>query len=212
MRSLRIGLCAEGNSDRDFFEPLFRRLLAGLVTTETALSVVPVGLDRRSPSAVSGDICDAWSQGGIDLVCIHRDADSAARQHRALIFVRTACDGAAEGCGVPAGRCVPAVPMRATEAWALADAAALAGVLRRSRLDAATAAACRQPETIHDPKGVLKTAVGRARTPMAAIAEAMPLDSLRRLESFRAFEAAFLPAAEAALRGPFPTPPPAASG
>lgn len=139
---LRIGLAVEGESDQRFFAALLPRLVSGVAAE---ISVETVSIGQQDPERIAAAVCVAFEQRAIDLVCVHRDADSANAAPIKQRFVDDACAAMASGCAMPGTRCVPLIPFREMETWALADAAALAALFR-SQLPRESLAQLRHPE------------------------------------------------------------------
>lgn len=98
--------------------------------------------------------------GSVDLLFVHRDADSAGRPAR-LKEIETGRAAAGHR-----GRCVGVIPVRMTEAWLLADEAAIRTVAGRPRgTEPLDLPAPGKLEEVADPKRMLEYALRQAATP-----------------------------------------------
>jgi hypothetical protein len=196
-RSVTIGLHVEGSSDYDFLEPLLRRLAPRNLERGTRLSIIPIGRRERSHEARLRICSNAIREGVVDLVCLHADADSQRRYTERQSEAGLICAELRNGLPGIAFGCVPVIPIRETEAWALADPQALCTVLGLTKLRDPWPERLRSPEDIPEPKERLKELVaeirGRRRSvqPMSQLGETVSLDALDRLPAFRATRDAF---------------------
>jgi hypothetical protein len=162
MRALSSILVSEGVSDEWFLAPLLRRALEQLCAEEfdgviEVLPVLPIDADTQRPSTV----LDAASQvrGAFDVLLFHRDgaprpkSDEVVRRMREAWRVSEAVEPL-----------VAVVPLRETEAWALADLDALGRVLALPPrvLSQAAADARGTVEQLQDPKDHLARLIGAA--------------------------------------------------
>lgn len=203
MRYLGLALFAEGPTDHRFLRPVLRRLCERLCA-EQGRQPVEIGdieelhtlpgmrdepRDRRILEA--GKAASAsWN-----LLFIHTDGEGhpeRARFERAIpamtLLKSQVCDATQSPVAV--------VPVRETEAWALADPEALRAAfgIRMSDQRLGLQAATVDPESLLDPKqvldGVYQAAVGtrrrraKAAVQLEAIGERVSLDKLRRLPAF----------------------------
>ncbi|KYF61551.1 hypothetical protein BE11_12790 [Sorangium cellulosum] len=164
MAFLSLALFAEGKSDYRLLTPLLRRLAEQVCVAE-ARTVVEVGdvIGVDAPPAYrdadrATRILEAartfW--GGACILFIHADASVPAkaiaeRVQPGIDLIRRELRG---------GNCVAVVPVRETEAWALADGDALRHALGTT-LDDAHMGVPNQPrdvEAIKDPKEALRAA------------------------------------------------------
>lgn len=211
MRYLALALFSEGPSDQGFLQRIIYRVVheAAAHATQEAFEIQEqfVPGNRYAQKALRADrIAAAFGElvvaGAINLVFIHTDGGAdpiAAYDERvAPARQRLSCTS-----GQARFEVVGVVPVRETESWALADREALADELGwagqlPSGLDQLVPA---DPEGITDPKAVLarlrtEAARGgrrRRREALSAIpptlGERATLPALRRLTSFRRFEA-----------------------
>lgn len=205
LRSLRIGLNVEGNSDDDFLQPLLRRMAELCAPPNTAISIVTIARRTRLTQDVASAFCEAYSQKAIDIACIHRDGDSRSREGVVRRDVETICQNASNRCALQGNRCVPIVPLRTIEAWALADQDALRDVFGVTKLPDGWPAKLVDVEQIVDPKRALRelgdAIRGRKRRlqPLRQLGELLDIATLRRAASFDAAWIAFEAACAEAL-------------
>lgn len=191
----------EGDTDAAYFDVLIPRLMEDLAIAGTKLPTIPTGpairLRRGGPEEVAKEACAA--SDAFFLVFIH--ADAGGRDVAKGIGQRSTayCEEMHKLCGWSTDRCVVITPRHETEAWVLADPAAVTSTLGYTGPPAsiglpATPAAA---ERLVDPKATLRQAVakvrGRRRTVdlaqvFPAIAQRQSLAELRKLASFQAFE------------------------
>jgi hypothetical protein len=205
MGRIAIGLHVEGNADVDFLEPLVVRLANAVVEPGTILSTFRVGTRQRHPARVSKLLCDAYRQGAIGIACVHRDAGSRNRERQAGQDARAVCLEAERACSFPPDLCVPVVPLREIETWALGDQDALCAVFGVTRLPAGWSERIASAEAVEDPKRALAEldqAIRRGRRrlrPLRLLGESVSIDALGDLPSFRQFHEAFGRACRLAL-------------
>lgn len=155
MRYLQAGFVGEGPTDAQFLAPLARRLLEQHLLLHSRSDVLipdpvvlrPGGSWGNKPDAVVREMADEFSH--LDVLLYHTDAaGDVARAYRERVRA------VSSRTGVPV---IGVVPKREMEAWALADAAALCGVLGvdGSRLDVPAPFTPRLVESITDPKAEL---------------------------------------------------------
>lgn len=203
---LRIGLTVEGPSDERFFAALLPRLVSGIAAEISVLTITVGGQDAAAMSRI---VCRVFHDRAIDLICIHRDADSANAERRRRRFVETACEAMSADCSLPPVRCIPLIPFREMETWALSDPKALAALFR-SELPSHFEEKLRYPEALADPKGTfqeLAAAIQRRPRPIPfdRLGSEIALEALGRLRSFRAFLPRFQNAYQAAVATPHPS-------
>ncbi len=210
MRYLGLALFAEGPTDHRFLRPLLRRLSEELCARHgespieigdvLELHTLPETRDESREVrilAAARDSVEAWN-----ILFIHTDGggDPAAARAQKVVPAARRIEAELE---VSAPGTVAVVPVRETEAWALADGKALREVFG-SRLDdealgvPSTAA---RVETFRDPKHQLRSAYrtaagGRRRRRLASVAtlleaigERVSLDVLRRIPALETLEA-----------------------
>ena len=205
LRSLRIGLHVEGNSDEDFLQPLLLRMAERCAPPNTTISFVTIGKRMRAVEHVAAALCEAYTQRAIDLACFHRDGESRSNHGSVRREVESICQTAGGVCALQGNRCVPIVPLRTIEAWALADQDALRDVFGVTKLPDGWPAKLVDVEQIVDPKGALRElgdAIKRRKRrlqPLRQLGELLDIATLRRAASFDAAWIAFEAACAEAL-------------
>lgn len=159
MRPAASGLFVrEGTSDEplaEIVEQLFATRGVTLRLSNPDLTRLPT--ENSSTLASKLRVGLELAEGGVDVLVVHRDADTAGRDHR-LVEIRSALE--ALGLETPV---VPVIPVRMTEAWLLLDEAAIrrtAGNPRgRTELSLPHHGAI---ERVADPKSLLREALSAA--------------------------------------------------
>ena len=195
MRYLKCALIAEGVSDDRFLPFLLYRALEDLCLTafEDPVDVDQVAVLRRHQRPPNVPEILDLIQANTDtfhVVFVHRDqgANAARLYDEWLAPLAKAWDPAWSE------RLVPVIPVRETEAWLIADGAALRTALgvQWSDADMGVPGKSRDVETIVDPKASVARLARRRGRPIEdfyeEIAESVSLDVLRRVPSFAAFE------------------------
>jgi hypothetical protein len=208
MRYLSLALFAEGPSDRGF---LSRIIYRSVVEIGTHLSGQQLDVGERF---VEGNpwtrqdraqrIREAFEelarQGAVNLLFIHTDGAGdplGARATRVDPAIRLLAAANPDGF-----QCIAVIPVRETEAWALADPQALMDELGWTGdiQNLAVEHDLDRPEAIPDPKAALadfrRAAGGQGRRRNRFSGEAIPsglgdrvsLQKLRQLEAFGSFE------------------------
>lgn len=196
----------EGSTDSAYLEVLLPRLMETIVAQDgeghTEIPTFPsvkLGTSGRGIEEVASEICEA--RDAFEIVFIH--ADTGGRNLEANVGPRSSayCDRANELCQWPPVRCVTIIPRHETEAWVLADPAAVLDALgyRGTADEVGLPGTARQAEQLRDPKAVLAAAMervsgGRRRSAkvnqlLPAVAQRQSIDALRGSSSFRDFEA-----------------------
>lgn len=192
MRYFTLCLYSEGSTDRHFLERIvFRLLLEKLINEcddQCEIQEQFIRFGRKPPELSRADFILEQVEKldrEITIIFVHADGagnSEAARANNCLTSTEVINEKYNALCGVPI------VPVRETEAWALADAATIKIVTGGK-----TYALPRNPESIADPKIPLREIADLAHSLstnalMAEIADVIPLTELRRLPSFRIFE------------------------
>jgi len=120
MNPLRYTLTGDGSSDRCLTQVINWILSQFVPLAERGIlpQVADLGRAYNRPRRLSERVETAYSQCPCDLLFVHRDAETQAREQR-VAEVREAADWA----GIPCY--VPVVPVRMTEAWLLIDEQAI---------------------------------------------------------------------------------------
>lgn len=207
MQYLGLALYAEGPTDYYFLLPLLQRLCEDICTREASASVEinevlaldhPVGVENE-PRDVRILEAAKTAQGAWTVLFVHADGANDPARARAQ-QADPALARLQEEFG-PCGLGVAVVPVRETEAWAIADGEALRQVLGTTLADGdlGLPTAAHQVEGVTDPKKTLNDAFHATRPSgsrrargvspyLSALGEQISLDRLRRLEAFVAFE------------------------
>lgn len=200
---LAWALFAEGPSDRDYLGVLLPKVMENLIQARGLRTVdvaerpaIDLGTATRTIFDVARELCN--TRDAFDIAFIHADQGGRGQQRNLAPRSTAFCEAASRVCGFPCTRCIVIAPRKETEAWALADPAAVASALGFTRV-----AALDLPpdgvaaERLADPKQTLvkaqDTATGRRRSVSAllpAIARDQQLARLRTAPSFAAFETA----------------------
>lgn len=192
----------EGSSDSVFFPAVLDRSLRQLLldhveasaSMDLRMRLVPPG-DGPRGARILADV--EKNDPGATVVALHFDATTDLDRQRSQVFEPVNAEWP-EGPGVPL--LVPLAPRREMEAWALVDVDTLRRVAG-TELDPSTVFEGHLLGTVEEltrPKRTLADVVAqgvrpRRRVPDAtdylpSIADKLPLEALRRLPSFRAFE------------------------
>lgn len=209
MRLLSSALYCEGPSDALFLRPLLRRLCEATAGHALEPVEVPDGIElvdqpahRSRPRDERIALAAGAAEGAWIVLFIHADAD--ARDSHAAIAerVQPGIDRLAGELGMNK-RVVAVVPIRSTEAWLLADPAALRRVLGTTLGDDALGLSqmlAHGAERVTDPKALLRQAIAvakpRARAAQvasyrASLGELASFERLRLLGAFRTLEQDF---------------------
>ena len=156
MRYITFALYAEGETDHDFFHPLLIRAVADIclrrgtdiVEVQESFIRLPDMLPRNAPRERRIEAAIGAAVEAVGILFLHTDGNGNAAQSRERridpAFARVHRNHPNLGL-------VPIVPVKETEAWALADSEALAQSLG---IRALTTKICRL-ERMHDPKATL---------------------------------------------------------
>jgi hypothetical protein len=193
-RHLVCHLVCEGNSDRWFFPPLFKRAVEALCQGRNGpvveVEVSPLWADHQRPD----DILRALAAADrFDVLLYHHDGAPVASAEAKVAEVTEAVRA------VRKEPVVPVVPLRETEAWLIADPDALADALGLAPAVVAGLLPTRprDSEAVFDPKALLNEAARatgrrgsaerfRDRRPglFADLADRIDLTRLRQVPSF----------------------------
>jgi len=164
-----LALFAEGRTDHRCLAPVLRRLTErSCRELETPTEITDV-ISIRAPEHLSDRprderVLEAAREalGAWTLLFIHADADTSA--DRALSERVAPGVRRVEGELAATGRCIAVVPVRATEAWAIADGNALRAAfgVTTDNDSLGVPQSLREVERLPDPKAALKGAYMRA--------------------------------------------------
>lgn len=204
MRYISWAVLYEGPSDALYLDVLLPRVIRELIADEgSTLAEIPdapavqLGRYGREVDAVAKEACGA--RDAFEIVFIH--ADTGGRNLAQNLNSRSGayCTAMHDRCGLPPERCVTINPRHETEAWLLADDAAVVAALgfRGTPASIGLPSDAREADRLPDPKRVLTQAIemvaGRRRsqrmeTIFPAIAQRQDVGRLRRSPSFKKFE------------------------
>ena len=198
---VRAGLHAEGPAADRFLTPLLDRLLVELLSSlypaqhyfSATLRIADearaeLGRDRRIAAAIASHTtaCTLFilhTDGSADCDAVHDVLDHG------IALAQTAWKTAAHRQPLAVATCVP---VRALAAWLLVDPGVFA------RLGAPDLVLPAEPDQLEDPARVLAALLARAgfhrAPPFDFFGENVSLDALRKLASFRVFEAELIAA------------------
>ena len=198
MSYIAYGVFYEGSSDAAYFDVLIPKVLEDiLLDAGEPLVEYPAqpthhfGSGNRAIDTVAKEICAA--QGEIHIVFIHADTGGRGLEEHLHAHSTAYCERAHEECAFCQDHCIPLIVRHETEAWLLADPAALRSALGyNGALDIPSNA--KDAEGLQDPKAVLAAAVscakGRRFKPrdigrlMPSVAQKQNISELRRSVSF----------------------------
>ena len=208
MSQLFAGLFVEGTTDISFLSSIVERTLQNVAFDckgEIDLEVKEIKIDKSGLS-----FCDqvvmasekGFSEFGITILCVHSDADNKKLEDTYQNRINQAIDRlmqleAKQYCKI----LVAIVPIQETEAWMLADKELLKNEIGTDKSDNELEIN-RQPESIARPKEVIENAIRIARENYTRkrrkdltigdlylpVGQAMSLDKLEKLESYRDFK------------------------
>ncbi|HWS38123.1 MAG TPA: DUF4276 family protein [Actinoplanes sp.] len=193
MRFLMSALIAEGPSDDRFLPFLLRRMVEDVCASEFRDDVdvnrVDVIRGGSRPSTVPEILALVEEYAATyHLVFVHRDQDGSTERVNRDWF-----DPLRAGWNRQWSEAlVPVIPVRKTEAWVLADGAALRSVLgiRGSDKELGLPVRPRDAEQIREPKDPIRRLVKRVGRPIddfyEELAESVDLEALSSMPSFRA--------------------------
>jgi hypothetical protein len=194
MRYLTSALISEGRSDDEFLPRLLTRALDDMCSSDfddvVEVADVVVMRMRSGPPAVDSVIELVERQAGsFSLVFFHRDQGANPERVK-----REWIDPLRRTWGSRTERLITVVPVRETEAWLLADGAALRRALgvRWPNDVLGVPGTPRLVEKISDPKAVLSELGDRVRRPIdsyfARLGELVSLDVLADVPAFRSWQ------------------------
>lgn len=196
----------EGVSDAAYLEVLLPRLMEDLIASRgthssdiPAAPAVQLGRNGREVDAVAAEACEA--KDAFEIVFIHADTGGRALESGIAGRSVSYCERMHEMCEWPPARCVQIRPRHETEAWILADPAAVCSALgyRGNHRQVGLPSNAIAAERLVDPKATLAAALRLIAGPrrrrvqveqlFPAIAQRQSIDELRRSRSFQEFEA-----------------------
>ncbi len=204
MRTLSLGIFAEGSTDIEFLSPVLVRLASRLIEAMGHHPAQIADVDAL-PGRPSRDVFRNTLHEharSLDMVLVHMDANGdleRAIEERINPWFESVRDLFGERLQL-----VGLVPARETEAWMLCDFRALSNVLgtRKQRSELGLPSRAREVEQITNPKAALKEAQTMAlgkrqarkvglRPLYPALGQEVSLDELYKLPAFIQFASAF---------------------
>lgn len=160
MRTLSLGVFAEGPTDTEFLSPLLVRLAMRLIREKGHHPIQvadPIALPGRPAAATFQQTVSSYADS-IDLLVVHTDANSSferAMNERINPWFGKVRDSPSRR---DAPVLVPGVPVRETEAWMLGDIQALNTVFgtHKTKREFGLPGHAREVEQITEPKSLLK--------------------------------------------------------
>ncbi len=209
---LTIGLFAEGTTDERFLPTIIQRTFEEVgaeFERGPQLDVLPLVIVRGEGDSFPQQLLDAAKRAavnGVQMLCVHVDSDRFTLPE---IDEFKLTPGFAEVAGCTDGRAcqqlVPLVPVRAMEAWMLADKDLLRELIG-TPLSPAKLGLGRAPEKYPRPKDDIEKALsiahaGKKRPPAisdlyAPMSDQLRLDKLDALDSYKTFREAVRTALE----------------
>jgi hypothetical protein len=204
MKYLSWAAFYEGGTDALYFDVLLPRIIRDLIATSgddlvevPDIPAVKLGVSDRSIAAVASEVCTF--KGAFDLLFIHADAGGRNLEQGLIHRAEAYCDAVYDRCGWPQTSCVTITPRHETEAWLLADSAAVTAALGYNGApeQVGLPTDARAAERLVDPKSVLNGAIeaiiGRRRRQAVeflfpAIGQRQDLAALRQSTTFCSFE------------------------
>lgn len=204
-----VGLLTEGSTDTRFLQPVVEKTLNEIARIEyrgdIEVRILPLDKEKAGLSFTEQVLAaakDAYAQYGINILCIHADADSknleASYQNKIKpMLAALALKSADEYCKIA----LPIIPIQETEAWMLADTDLLKDEINTTMPDHELGIH-RAPEMVANPKEVIEEAIRIARqhltkrrrseSSIAAlyqpIGEKIAIEHLQKLPSFVNFQ------------------------
>ncbi|MCS7019966.1 MAG: DUF4276 family protein [Cytophagales bacterium] len=203
-----VGLLAEGTTDQRFLKPVVEKTFNQIALTECIGEIEIRVLTLNKTAGLSfvqqaiQAAKDAYKQYGINMLCIHADADNSNSEaiYQSKInptLAQVAEQSESECCKIV----IPIVPIQETEAWMLADTHLLKEEINTTKSDNELGIH-RPPEMIANPKGVIEDAIRKARQHLPKrrryelsindlylpIGEKVAIHQLEKLNSFQHFQ------------------------
>ncbi len=165
---LTIAYSVEGPTDVRFLQNIIQRtfeevalLCVGDVEVFEAMPISNPKKGNFMDNAI--EIARQADEMGINVLCIHTDADSDSDENAFSHKINPAFDAILKSKLPICKNLVAIVPIQMSEAWMLADRGALKSELGTQKRDADLGIA-RKPETVADPKFAIAEAIRLAQT------------------------------------------------
>jgi Domain of unknown function (DUF4276) len=164
-RFLIIGLMTEGPTDVRFLKSIVSRTFEDILyESEETIELYDVQHLNSKPGTFVDKVLNAAEEAqlsGITILCIHTDADSKTDEHTYINKITPAMESIYEGVDI-CKNIVPIVPVYMTESWMLADIDLLKEEIMTTKTNNELGLT-RSPESIADPKTVIKNAINIAQ-------------------------------------------------
>jgi hypothetical protein len=207
---LIIGLNAEGSTDYRFLKEIIFRAFDDIISRECAINIdiwsdiliIDVPKTTFIETALSAAL-DAGQEYGASILCIHADADKRSTQEFALNNkINPFLDELEKQSDAYCKVIIPVIPITMTEAWMMADNKLLKTQIKVLSIPDAKLNLDKKPENHRDPKAIIQNAIDvsnqNRRKRIASVTtidslyedlgNMVPLDALRQLPSYLAFE------------------------
>lgn len=204
---LFIGLLTEGSTDKRFLKEIIEKIFVETAFLCEAEVVIEGVFNEESSKGGFAEMVLAASKKaalkGINVLCVHADADSANDQqvmrYKFGPFFQLAEETNSDSlCKAH----VPLVPVTMTEAWMLADKSLLRSQMGATNLSLNDLGLHRPPESYANPKEAISEALRLCQSSKSRryrreltiddlygeMGQLTPLEKLRNLNSFQKFE------------------------
>lgn len=201
-----FGLIAEGTTDIKFLRNVIHRTVSDLSwECDGEFDIYDIQIISANGDTFVSKMMDALRKSftRTHALCIHTDADAKSIENVMQWKFNPLIAAVQESDDVNLCKViVPTIPVRMIEAWMLADTHLLKHFINAENCSDSVLGIDKNPESYADPKSVINDAIRiafssqtkRKRSQMTVedlyetIGNSIPLDSLRRLYSFRIFE------------------------
>jgi hypothetical protein len=207
MYQLFLGLFTEGTTDNRFLKSIVERTLHEVAydsnrDIEIYVYVLEKGdAGQRFPQQILNISKKGVEDYGIQVLCIHRDADAATDTDTFTNIINPAVEELEQTNDDYCKIVVPIVPIQETESWMMADKSLLKQQIGTIKTDSELNLD-KFPEKVSNPKEVIEQAIvttlqhrtKRRRRDLTIsqlyqpIGQQVSLEDLRRLSSFQKFE------------------------
>lgn len=205
---LFAGLFAEGNTDIDFLQSIVEKTLQAIAfdcSGQLDIDVLPIKINKTNvdfPHQVLNAAKKGFDDFGIQIICVHTDADAATSTATYAYKINPATLELDKQNDIDCCKILVAiVPIQETESWLLADKELLKQEIGTDKTDNELGIN-RLPETIANPKEVIETAIRIAREDLGQrrrkhlsigdlylpIGQRVDLDKLAHLSSYQDFK------------------------
>ncbi len=207
---LTIAYTTEGSTDQRFLKPIILKVFedvafecAGTIEVFDPIFIKCPPKDSFVESIISVSI-DAY-ESGINVLCVHVDADSNNDDHVTEFKIEPAQKGVNQlGGQTNCKNLVPIIPIHMSEAWMLADKELLKNEIGTYMSNSALGIN-RHPESIANPKKTIEEALNIAQAHLPKrrnkitigdlyqpIGQKLKIEQLERLQSFKKFKSSVI--------------------